>query len=228
MSEHLGLGKLIADNYTGVDRDAVHVAVIAVYAKERLDPGAHVAVDVTSGTAYMPYMAYRPGTRAGSAPTIGIVDPFLDEEVYAGDRFWLYLYPGSINSLSHQWTHSVLDAEPFPKEVEKVFVKTYPDTDSEDVEELSPTKRMVDEAKQYLTEFGEQYGVSYDQLIESAHNYLDNGEYYYGPRDSEDGWGGFSGGEYIDDPETFWHHFQTVTGRYVEKGSRENYFTCSC
>jgi hypothetical protein len=73
-------------------RDAVHVAVAPMVAAERLLPGQHVGL-LEDG-------------RAGVAEElIGIVDPFLTEAVRPGQRFWLFLYPETITSLRHVWTH---------------------------------------------------------------------------------------------------------------------------
>jgi hypothetical protein len=83
--EDLGLGKLIIGE---AHRDAVHVAVAPVVAQENLSPGDHV--DANGGWA---------GER------VGIVDPFLREPVRKGDRFWLFLYPGTVTGLRHMWTH---------------------------------------------------------------------------------------------------------------------------
>lgn len=93
MAEDLGLGQLIGE---GVERhrDAVHIAVAPVVAGESLRPGERVSFD-SNGEAV-----------GDEAFSIGIVDPFLaDRVVVKGQRFWLYLYPGSITSLRHDWTH---------------------------------------------------------------------------------------------------------------------------
>jgi hypothetical protein len=89
------LGKLIEHNE---QRDAIHIAVAPVRAGERLSPGQHIgltdAVTATAGAVRAP---------------IGIVDPFLTGPVYAGDRFWMFLYPGSITSLLHHWEHPAFE-----------------------------------------------------------------------------------------------------------------------
>lgn len=59
-------------------RDAVHVAVIAVTATEKLVPGQ----DVTKEGRTM-------GATGGA--WVGIVDPFLKRAVFPGDRYWLFL-----------------------------------------------------------------------------------------------------------------------------------------
>lgn len=85
----LKLGQIIVG---AASRDAVHMAVAPVVAWETLKPGQHVGL--LAGNA----------TPAG-LPHIGIVDPFLKEPVKEGEKFWLFLYMGSIGGLRHEWTH---------------------------------------------------------------------------------------------------------------------------
>jgi hypothetical protein len=87
------LGQLIEDGDRR--RDAIHVAVAPVTAAGRLVPGQHVGLIREDD----------PELVGPCDRTIGIVDPFLAEEVEAGQRFWLLLYPGTITALRHVWTH---------------------------------------------------------------------------------------------------------------------------
>lgn len=88
------VGKLCGSD---AHRDAIHVAIAPVYASENLPVGAHVAL--CPGTTDQVYEV----TDIDEA--IGIIDPFLSGGVRRGDRCWLFLYPGTITSLRHVWSH---------------------------------------------------------------------------------------------------------------------------
>jgi hypothetical protein len=87
------IGELCRDD---ARRDAVHFAVAPVEADSDLRPGEHVGV---SG-----------GRASRDATLVGIVDPFF--EVKRGQRFWLFLYPNTITSLRHVWTHPAFRPSP--------------------------------------------------------------------------------------------------------------------
>ncbi|HEY7426992.1 MAG TPA: hypothetical protein VH682_22345 [Gemmataceae bacterium] len=92
------LGQLIEDGDRR--RDAIHIAVAPVTAAHRLAPGQHVGL-VQEGNP----------ERVGPCDrNIGVVDPFLKGEVEPGQRFWLFLYPGTITGLRHVWTHPAFTA----------------------------------------------------------------------------------------------------------------------
>lgn len=86
-------------------RDAIHVAILPVVADKRMCPGDEAGF-VEEGNREL----VGPIT-----PAVGIVDPFLKEPVRKGDRFWLFLPPGSITSLRHDWTHPAVSDAPQPK-----------------------------------------------------------------------------------------------------------------
>lgn len=78
MSDTLQLGKVIEPGRE-VGRDAIHVAVYPMLAVREM----------------------RPGERLQN----GIVDPFLKESVLPGQRFWMLLFPNTVASLRHVWSH---------------------------------------------------------------------------------------------------------------------------
>jgi hypothetical protein len=73
-------------------RDAIHVAIVPAVAAHPLRPGDHVG-RLPDGTFWV------------TNEPIGIVDPFRTDLIEAGESFWLCLYPGSITSLRHVWSH---------------------------------------------------------------------------------------------------------------------------
>jgi hypothetical protein len=102
------LGELISNSERR--RDAIHIAVAPVTADEMLRPGDHVGFSRRGSTEFVSTSADR---------WIGIVDPFLRDNISRGQRFWLCLYPGSITGLRHAWTHPAFTAvsEQLRKEV---------------------------------------------------------------------------------------------------------------
>lgn len=92
------LGQLIEDGDRR--RDAIHIAVAPVAAAVRLTPGQHVGL-VRDSNLDLVGPSDRP---------LGVVDPFLTAAVEPGQRFWLFLYPGTITGLRHVWTHPVFAA----------------------------------------------------------------------------------------------------------------------
>ena len=85
-------------------RDAVHIAVAPVIAGQELAPGNHVGL--VDGKASMETNDF-----------IGIIDPFLTSDVEEGQRCWLYLYPNTVQSLRHVWTHRSFKAK-LPERIE--------------------------------------------------------------------------------------------------------------
>jgi len=104
----LPIGRLIAGDE---GRDAVHVAIAPTAAPCELLPGQHVD---QHGKPEGP----------GVVP-VGIVDPFLRAPVRPGQRFWLLLYPNSVTSLRHEWTHAAFPTNS-PVEVNQA-IKEYLD-----------------------------------------------------------------------------------------------------
>lgn len=110
------LGTII-DNNAG--RDAIHLAVNPEVAGTVLKPGQHVGrnwqghfVPVTGKSSY-----------TSAAKALGIVDPFLKEDVKVGERFWFILYPNQVDSLRHVWSHPEFKDEAADKRVKELEEK---------------------------------------------------------------------------------------------------------
>lgn len=122
--ESTGLGKLIEGDK---GRDAVHVAIAPVTANENLRPGQKVLlVDTASVIA------------AIGQEWDGIVDPFLTATVLKAQRFWMWMRPGSITSLRHDWTHPAFEGA------------------------------AMNESRQWIEDFADQRNCGVDELMDAA------------------------------------------------------------
>lgn len=104
----LEIGKLATER--AGKKDAIHVPVVSVVARETFSPGEAVVVQDNFAN------------KAVVGKPTGIVDPFLNEDVQKGDRFWLFLQPGSVNDLRHEW-----DTPEFPDVAESKEFQDYLD-----------------------------------------------------------------------------------------------------
>ena len=149
MAEHTIVGRLLDKPE---ERDAIHVAVASVTAGRGLRPGQHIGFEIDGGTERVSFDA---------APLIGIVDPFLKRSVEPGERFWMFLYPNTITSLKHQWTHPAFGPE----------------------EKVAPQADAASEA--WIRDFAEQYDITYNRMIEAAKGWLKNRAYLCGGSELE-------------------------------------------
>jgi len=189
MSENLGLGKIIT---TEQHRDAIHIAVVPVVAGQTLSPGTKVRLSPT-GEAIL----------SGRKEPIGIVDPFLDRIVAAGEKFWLFLNPGSITSLRHDWTHPAFQDELSERDMETVRKVT--------------GKLTSPESELWLREFAAQINFGYEEFMEELAHAIKTGDSIH------------TGDQEIDVPDELWTHYEAVTGKTVPEKDRENlYFSCAC
>ena len=233
------LGELTAVNE--FRRDALHIATISATAVQRLSPGQHVGW-TSSETA----------RQAGPAKrNVGIVDPFLKNDVEPGQRFWLCLYPGSITSLRHVWGHPSFnkpnhDSVPSMHDDEACLLAILQD-DEDDTKtrsvysdwlneqgrhEEAERQRNWPDAKQWLknvcslSTWGPPDGywkLSYEHLLQAAKEGLEC--------------------KYVDcvadmnlcdrlreDPVTFWMNWSIVTGIRLPEGfePKNAPFSCSC
>ena len=122
---------------------------------------------------------------------VGIVDPFLTKKVKAGEMFWLMLYQKTVTGMRHHWAHP----------------------DFEDVE-IEKSTAVEDESIIWMKNYAEEINVTYKELMESANNWIEYGDYLV------------QGGKFegMSVPDDFWDHFYNITG----KRGKGSFFSCSC
>jgi hypothetical protein len=119
-------------------RDAIHLAVEPVVAMQELAPGQDVGFVLG-------------GVGRCESP-VGIVDPFLNQNVKPGERFWLVVYPREITSLRHVWTHPAFE------------------------EVRDPVAGNPSEL--WLRDFAARIPAHYEDVLDHAAEYVRNGEYW--------------------------------------------------
>lgn len=197
MSESLKLGELIT---TEQHRDAIHVAVAPVVAGEDVKPGQHVGFIASDNETV--------GV-SGCGSLLGIIDPFLKcKKVRRGERCWLYLYPGSIQSLRHEWTHIAFNNEPVATCVDKGESEAW-------LRRFASTHDCPDFETLIRAAVGEDVRPDYDDGYYSHGSYIENDYLHFNGRDAHG-----------DIPDEFWVHVERYTGKRCSQKPR--YFTCSC
>lgn len=126
------IGKILDSNEER--RDAIHIAIVPAIAAENLWAGNKVSL-VYGTTDQVKRQEY-----SGGSPIIGVVDPFLNNFVRKGQKFWLFLYPNSVTGLQHVWTHPAFDCPQMPK----------------------------NEHEKWLREFADKWNFNYAEMIEAA------------------------------------------------------------
>jgi hypothetical protein len=185
------LGQLITDEQ---HRDAVHIAVAPVIAGMEMYAGEHIGF-TDNGDAFT--------VVTNAKKHVGIVDPFLKEKcIYPGERFYMFLYPNTITSLRHEWTHPEFEKESELAGMEPTFFKL---------------KGAVAEEK-WISDFAEGIGSDYNEIMEAADAYLQSGDYLCRGGDFE--------GYTI--PDEFWDKYEIIKRKKVQGGERGTFLTCSC
>lgn len=177
-------------------RDAIHLAVEPATAGQLLQAGDHVSF--VNGKSFK--------TKTGKG--VGIVDPFLTEEVEEGEMFWLVVYPRQISSLRHVWEHPL-----FPLSGE---------TDTKvETKQSTPAPIMQQAARNhdseaFIASLAENLGVTYEELMFAADSYGKHDDYWVK--------GGQFEGESVG--TDFWVHYYKITGEPFQ--DHGNFLSCSC
>jgi uncharacterized protein (TIGR02996 family) len=218
-------------------RDAIHFAVAPVIAGEDLLPGQHVGLwDQKRQIA---------GSLSEREALLGIVDPFLQDVVNKGERFWLMLYPNTITSLRHEWVHPAfgptveVESEPMPssgtiqndREAFLAALDAKPNDEAlygiyadwlEERDEIEEAKRIrsTPKSRQMIRQIAEECGETYEWLMEAAQDYQENGTTMcFGTDDGPQMFRVMA--------DKFWLHYHTVTGKHVNN-NEDYYFRCAC
>lgn len=184
----LGLGQIIT---TEQHRDAIHVAVAPVKAGMPLWPGSHV--ELVDGVAMQT-----------NGKAIGIVDPFLKARVADGETFWLFLYPGTITSLRHEWAHPAFDVQ---APASSPSTPKDPEGESRRWMEKWAMEHMGYDC--YGDRDKREVADAFADAIHAGHNL------HIGPYESAR--------DHIDDE--WWNHWERLTNC---TGQRGEYFSCAC
>jgi hypothetical protein len=182
------IGKLHREE---LPRDAIHIAVVSVISDFNMNPGETASIDPDTGKVV-------PDHRK----PCGIVDPFLKEHVYPGSRFWLFMNPGTITSLRHEWEHPALP-------ILKKDVSTA----------INVTKSQYDKASEWLRHETESMGVDYKSFVDSLRFAVEDPE-------GDSIW---SGHEDYDPSGEFWNNVEIILGKKLNRNQTEKVsFHCSC
>ena len=126
------LGKLLGKNHDQ-HRDAVHIAVMPVVAGEPIRPGERLRIKFGTDDVVL--------CGEYNDDYVGRADPFIEAyEIKTGEKFWMWLRPGTITGLRHEWTHRTIDAE----------------------------KKPLSDSETWLREFAEKWNFNYNAMIEAA------------------------------------------------------------
>lgn len=194
MSKDLNIGQIII---TEQHRDAIHVAVAPVEAGEMLGVGDHVYIK--DGKAFCTFIEPK------NPQDVGIVDPFLPygSRVDKGERFWLFLYPGSVTSLRHEWEHPAFgDRAQGNKQESEAWLRRYVQIHCPYYEEFKHEHPNTDGYESFLSCVRDEKQICY--YGSDCHSL-----------------------EEVHDAEELFKHLSVVLGMNITAEYFES-FTCSC
>lgn len=81
-------------------------------------------------------------------------------------------------------------------------------------EHQGPTEAMRKAAKDWISDFAREHSKSYYQMMDAARGWIENEDYFVGGDEFEG----------VSVPDTFWVHYEVLTG----KRGTGSFFSCSC
>lgn len=196
----------------GEKRDAIHLAVEpAIAGPIPLSAGTNVMFDPATGIAV-------PCQKGSGA--VGIVDPFLENTVFEGERFWLVVYPREIASLRHVWEHPSFAPS---GETELAAVTEKPEHVL--LREKAVAVRDKTLAEKWLRDYlADNFGIT-DDSYEFGQSTFD--DIIDRASEGEDYISVYGTDAHGVVPDEFWSNLEIYVGHPVPHG-REVYFSCSC
>ena len=196
------VGKLIKDEWTP-ERDAIHIAVLPAKAAQRLYSRDRVDVFRLDGEwcAFCPMEGPDYDQDQDGPSGIGIIDPYLKYPLEKGDRFWVFVDPGTITDMTHAWQHPSLRFD------------TADEPDSRNAEEVSLA---------FMEKLGNVLHLTPNEMIKAGLEYQATWEHHElkisTPYEFVCREGSF---------DDFWKHWSILTGRTVDKNNSSP-FSCRC
>jgi hypothetical protein len=189
------LGKILTDE-DNAQRDAVHIAVMPVTlgGDTWYRPGDSVRLLKDGKTVR--------ACDADNPQCLGVIDPFIvSDEIVGGDRVFVFLKPGSITGLRHEWSHPLVSPPLSPGHETAMKVA--------DKLTLTPQRELIEN-------FADNIDLPYDDLMGAAADFQRTGSYL------TDG----TKFEGISVPDGFWEAYEFITGTQVS--NKNSFFSCSC
>lgn len=186
-------------------RDAIHLAVYPIEAGEDIFPRDNLKI--VKGKAYV----------CDRSEGVGIADPFIENLIKEGQRFWLVVYPREIRSLRHVWEHPA-----FPSSLSEEAVTEAPDYNDPVVLQnsmiIGDPEAYKFNSQKWMVKWAEEQGLTLQEAVDAGIAYQDRDEYLSD--------GGRYEGSYV--PNEYWDHFDWITGRKTSDNTRGSFFSCSC
>lgn len=206
-------------------RDAVHVAVLAVEVVDvYASAGDHVGIEL-SERGFIASYTFK--------PHIAVIDPFINNyTIRSGTRVWAMLYPRTITSLAHHWTHpnipneDKLSGKDLKKASEIWLREHFAKSSTPPYEVMLRVLHKVAEGElrgqitrgEMCAEPGE-LPLSDPEEYDDYYSYSLENDYFH--------FNGYDAHGRI--PEGFWDHVERVIGKPIpEEVKRKEYYSCSC
>lgn len=207
------IGKLLGPEVTR--RDAIHMAIVPVVSHHyNITPGLHLGFAVEGNSELVTPHPY-------DGKMLGVADPFLTNAPKKGERFWLFLYPQTITSLRHEWTHPAFDAvaagerEP----TRAISLSGVPAAEAATLAPALPTlhEQRVGEAHMWMRDYANSLRESEADLLEAADRWVaSNGDDYFIKNKFE--------GSYLHN--SFWANYDRIRGVVVAGYLRTSFLSC--